>query len=81
MRPTIATVGVLARSALEARRAGLDLRIGGGSRDLRLLIAFVGLEDVLCVELEREPEQGEESFRVEEERDLRNLAAGELDHL
>ena len=81
MRPTIATVGVLARSALEARRAGVELRIGGVSRDLRLVIAFVGLEDVLRVQLEREPEQGEESSRVEEEGELRDLAAGELDYL
>lgn len=81
MRSTITIVGALARSALEARRAGVELAFGGVSRDLELLIAFVGLEDALRAEVERQPKDWEEALRVEEERDLRNLAAGELDHL
>ena len=75
MRPTIATVGALARLQLEARRAGLALRIRGAPRELRELIALVGLEDVLPVQPERQPEQREEHGRVEEEGELGDLAA------
>jgi ABC-type transporter Mla MlaB component len=37
----------LARLQLAARRSGCQIRLRGASRDLRGLIAFMGLEDVL----------------------------------
>jgi ABC-type transporter Mla MlaB component len=41
------TVDALARLQLEARRAGCQVRLSGASRELRELVAFMGLEDVL----------------------------------
>jgi anti-anti-sigma regulatory factor len=62
-------VDLLARLHLMARRRGLELRIAA-SPELRELIAFCGLDEVLSVEPEREPEEGEERGSVEEERQL-----------
>jgi ABC-type transporter Mla MlaB component len=45
-----ATVDALARMQLTARRQGAQIRLVGASEDLRNLIAFMGLEDVLPVE-------------------------------
>jgi ABC-type transporter Mla MlaB component len=42
-----AALDVLARLALVARRSGCELRIDGASQELRSLIAFAGLTDVL----------------------------------
>ena len=75
MRATVATVGALARLQLEARRAGLELQIRGATGELRALIAFVGLEDVLSIESKRQPEEREERGRVEEEGELGNPTA------
>jgi hypothetical protein len=65
----------MARLQLEARRAGLELRIRGAPRELRALVAFVGLEDVLLLEPERQPEEREERGGVEEEGELGDPAA------
>lgn len=70
--PDLGSVGALARLQLEARRLGLELLLRGASSELRELIAFVGLEKVLCVETRRQPEEGEQRLRVEEERQLRD---------
>jgi ABC-type transporter Mla MlaB component len=42
-----ATLDALARLALLARRHGCELRICGASQELRSLIAFAGLAEVL----------------------------------
>jgi hypothetical protein len=60
----------LARLRLAARRAGLELEICNASHELCCLIRFTGLEEVLCVEREREAEEREERLHVEEERQL-----------
>jgi hypothetical protein len=69
--PDLGSVGALARLQLEARRLGLELRLRRVSPELRDLIVFVGLDDVLRVETGRQPEQGEERLGVEEEGQLR----------
>jgi ABC-type transporter Mla MlaB component len=38
----------LARLALAARRSDCSLRLCGASEDLRKLVAFAGLDEVLC---------------------------------
>jgi ABC-type transporter Mla MlaB component len=43
------TVDALARLQLAARRHGCLIRLRGASRDLRDLVAFMGLRDVLPV--------------------------------
>jgi hypothetical protein len=68
------TVDALARLQLALRRAGGELRVVGPPEELRELIAFVGLEDVLVVEPQREAEQREEGLGVEEEAELGDLA-------
>lgn len=62
-------VDLLARLHLAARRRGHELRIAAPP-ELRELIVFCGLEDALCVELQRQPEEREERLGVEEEREL-----------
>jgi hypothetical protein len=74
-------IDALARIQLEAQRLGLDLRLRRASSELRELIAFTGLEDVLPLEPCRKAEEREQPLRVEEERELGDPAAGELDHL
>ena len=60
----LALVDTLARLRLAGRRLGFDLRIYPAP-ELRELIEFVGLREVL-----REAEQREEPLGVEEERQL-----------
>jgi anti-anti-sigma regulatory factor len=64
------TVDALARLQLAAQRAGRRLQLRDVSDDLHRLIAFVGLDGVLAVEPEREAEEREQRFGVEEERQL-----------
>ena len=47
VEPTAATVDALARLQLAAKRFGCQVRLSGTSEDLRDLVAFMGLEDVL----------------------------------
>jgi ABC-type transporter Mla MlaB component len=68
--PDLGTVAALARLQLEARRLGLELRLQRPSRELRELIAFVGLDEVLRVEPGGHPEQREKRLGVEEKRQL-----------
>jgi len=64
------TIDLLARLQLAARRHGWTLRFFHASPALQELIAFVGLDAVLCVEPGREAEEGEDPVGVEEERQL-----------
>jgi len=54
--PDLGTIDSLARLQLAARRAGRALRLRNASRELRELLAFAGLDDVLPLEPERQPE-------------------------
>jgi anti-anti-sigma regulatory factor len=75
LAPDAATVDVLARLQLAARRLGREVRLRNASGELRDLIAFVGLRDVLRVEPGWEPEEREQRLRVEEERELDDPAS------
>jgi hypothetical protein len=71
----LAVVDALARLALHERRHGRVLRLGEVPPDLRGLLDLAGLAEVLGVEPGREPEEGEEGVRVEEEGELADPAA------
>jgi ABC-type transporter Mla MlaB component len=45
--PDVVTVEALARLQLGARRNGCQVRLRGASKELRELVAFMGLRDVL----------------------------------
>jgi hypothetical protein len=66
----LAIVDALAHLQLAARRAGLAVEVRDLPDELRLLVAFCGLEDALCVEARRQPEEREERVGVEEEAEL-----------
>ncbi len=74
-RADLETVDALARIALAARRAGRRVLLRGASPELRSMLAFAGLADVLTaaggsgVEARGEAEQREELPGVEEEGD------------
>ena len=70
LAPDAVAVDTLARLQLAARRLGLELRLRHVSSELQELLAFVGLRDVLRVEVGRQAEEREERLRVEEEREL-----------
>jgi hypothetical protein len=72
--PDAAALDALARIQLNARRLGLELELRHASDALVDLIAFAGLDEVLRVELEGQAEEREERGRVEEERELDDLA-------
>ena len=79
LAPDCATVDLLARLQLEARRRGGELWLRHPSAELVELIAFAGLADVLPVEGEREAEEREERLGLEEERELADQPTLELD--
>jgi hypothetical protein len=64
------TVDTLARLQLASRRLGLEFRLRHASSDLLGLLDLCGLNEVLRVEAERQPEQREERRCIEEEREL-----------
>jgi anti-anti-sigma regulatory factor len=66
----LAALDALARVQLAARRAGLELRLRHASPGFCELVALCGLEGVLRVEAERQPEEREQRLGVEEEREL-----------
>jgi hypothetical protein len=70
LRADVAAVDALARLQLAARQAGFDLRLVHASAELRCVIAFAGLDEVLRVEPQRQTEEREQGCRVEEERQL-----------
>ena len=53
--PDAVTVEALSRLQLAARRAGCDLRLWNASRELRDLVALMGLVDVLPAEEDPTP--------------------------
>ena len=65
-RADLATVDALARAAVNARRAGTQLRIVNASAELRELIEFVGLAELLDGRRRRQAEEREQPLRVEE---------------
>jgi anti-anti-sigma regulatory factor len=74
-RADLAAVDGLARLQLAARRSGRRMRLRGSSRELRQLIALLGLGDVLPSERRRalgQTEQRKQPGRVQE--------GGEADH-
>jgi hypothetical protein len=70
-----ATLDLLARLQLSARRLGIEVRLLDASAELRELVDFAGLTDVLPFEPGREAEQREEALGVEEEGQLDDPAA------
>ena len=70
LAPDAVTLDALARLQLAARRVGRNVRLREASDELVELITFCGLRDVLGVEPPGQPEQREERFRLEEEREL-----------
>ena len=75
MMAALRIVDALARLQLEARRSGYEVAVTAAPDDLIELIELAGLSDVLRVEPLREPEQREQRFGVEEERELPDSAA------
>jgi anti-anti-sigma regulatory factor len=75
LAPDGMTIDALARLHLTARQRGQGLELRDASDELRELIAFVGLEDVLRVEPRGQAEQREQGLRVQEERQLDDLTA------
>jgi anti-anti-sigma regulatory factor len=69
------TVDALARIHLAARRAGVRLSLRHTSTELRELLAFSGLTEVLGLEPSRQAEEREELLGAEEERQLDDLPA------
>ncbi|MCY0922077.1 MULTISPECIES: STAS domain-containing protein [unclassified Streptomyces] len=57
-RPGLGVVDAVARLALAARRAGVRLRLTGAGPSLRVLLALVGLVELLGEPEEREPPGG-----------------------
>jgi anti-anti-sigma regulatory factor len=68
--PTVATIDLLAREQLAARRRGRFLRLRGTADELERLIQAAGLGEVLRIEPRWKAEQREEPAGVEEERQL-----------
>jgi anti-anti-sigma regulatory factor len=67
------TVDALARIHLAARRAGVGLDVRHASEELRELLVFTGLSEVLGLEPGRQAEEREELFGAEEEGQLGDL--------
>jgi ABC-type transporter Mla MlaB component len=73
--PDAVTIDILARVQLTARRQGRRIELEGVDPELRDLLVFAGLGEVLPlvaasgVEPRREPEEREEALGVEEEAD------------
>jgi hypothetical protein len=70
LRADISTIDALARLQLNAQRIGQSIRLRDASVDLRRLIDFAGLSEVLRVEPQGQAEQREDALGVEEERQL-----------
>ena len=56
LAPTGATIDLIARQHLDARRRGGRIRLRGASTDLGRLIQLAGLEEVLRLEPRRQAE-------------------------
>jgi hypothetical protein len=75
VEPDACVVDALARLQLAARRLGCDLRLQRASAELAELVDFMGLAEVLRVEVRRQAEQREECLGVEEEGELDDPAS------
>jgi anti-anti-sigma regulatory factor len=75
VKPDARAVDALARLQLAARRLGCDLRLERVSTELAQLLDFMGLTEVLCVEVRRQTEEREERLGVKEERELDDPAS------
>jgi hypothetical protein len=73
--PDAGTVDALARLQLAVRRLGLELLLRHASGELRELLVFAGLDEVLRLEPGGQPEQREQRLGVEEEPELDDPAA------
>jgi ABC-type transporter Mla MlaB component len=71
----VSTIDALARLQLNAQRIGQMIRLHNASTELRQLIEFAGLSEVLRVEPRGQTEQREEPLGVEEEGELPDPAA------
>jgi hypothetical protein len=69
----LATVGALARASLNARRLGERLWVVNATEELRELIVFAGLSEVLLGRRRRQPEEREQPFGVEERGEADDL--------
>jgi hypothetical protein len=78
---SVASIDLLARMELGARRAGKELRLHDASRELRELVELCGLADVLRLEPRGQSEEREQRLGVEEERQLGDPPAREPDDL
>jgi ABC-type transporter Mla MlaB component len=72
--PHVGTVHLLARLQLAARRHGRDIRLRRAPEELRELIVFCGLDDVLRLEPGRQSEEREQGLGGEEEGELADPA-------
>ena len=90
IHPDLASIDLVARIVLEARRRRRDIAIQGASDVFTGLLALTGLDDVvpcapldasLAVEVIGQPEHGEEPLGVEEERDPTDPIARHIDDL
>ena len=68
--PDAAAVEALARLQRAACRVGLEIRLSRASSELRELIVFCGLDDVLRVDTRGQVEEREDCLGAEEEREL-----------
>lgn len=84
-RLDLAVLDGIARLGLGVRRAGADLVLCAPGAEVRLLLAFTGLEQVLATEpsageAQREAEEAEQ-VRAEEVRDAADPAVPELEQV
>jgi anti-anti-sigma regulatory factor len=71
----LSTIDALAQLHLVARRLGLELRLYQPSQEMRELLAFTGLDDVLRVQPDGQAEERKQRLGAEEERELGDPAA------
>jgi hypothetical protein len=79
MAADAASIEILARSALNARRCGYGFRLCHASGALADLIELAGLSETLGVQPRRQAEQWEQPVRAQEEGQLLDAPLGELD--
>ncbi len=70
LHPDAGTIDALSRLQLAARRLGFEIRLRHATIELRELLAFAGLDDVLRLEPRGQAEEREERLCVEEEAEL-----------
>lgn len=73
--PSVDTIDSLARLQLALTRCGRSLHLIDASNELRALIELAGLAGVLCVEVERQPEERKQPRGVEEESEFPDASA------